>query len=78
MTTHSLSLRGGKHGRHGNPSCLEGHGRTVRFAYRGPVDRHTHRVLAIISKGKLLAFLETYTEAYAAVAVAGGEGVALS
>ncbi len=46
--TNTLSLRGGsKSDRRGNPLCLEGHGRTVRFAYRGPVDRHTRKGLAM-------------------------------
>ena len=36
----SLSLRGGLQVRRGNPSCLEGRDRRMRFAYWFTVDRH--------------------------------------
>ena len=62
----------------------------VRFGFRGPVDRHGLRPRDDKSDGfpfplhsspftlPSLAFLETYTEAYAAAAVTGGAAVAPS
>jgi hypothetical protein len=45
--TNTLSLRGGQHGRRGNPSCLAQRKRAVRFAYWFTVDRHARKGLAM-------------------------------